>query len=166
MAARAEATEILGKDGGGSIEDGTRVITFDNSRMAATLLFVKCNKSWSIWMKAINHQENKWKITVLMPLEKEIDQEKQKLSGWWAGNPHNAASLHSKHTQECLEGRAHGIQRHVHMPITADYKRMLMLFVVNSNKLHLTVLKSDVKILTQSNLSDKKHLFNSCHVAY
>ena len=45
MAARAEATEILVKDGGGSIEDGTRVITFDNSRMAATLLFVKCNKS-------------------------------------------------------------------------------------------------------------------------
>ena len=31
MAARAEATEILVKDGGGSIEDGTRVITFDNS---------------------------------------------------------------------------------------------------------------------------------------
>ena len=52
------------------------------------------------------------------------------------------------------------------MPITADYKRMLILFVVNSNKLHLTALKSDVKILTQSNLSDKIHLFNSCHVAY
>ena len=50
------------------------------------------------------------------------------------------------------------------MPITADYKRMLMLFVVNSNKLHLTALKSDVKILT--NLSDKIHLFYSCHVAY
>ena len=82
------------------------------------------------------------------------------------GTPHDAASLHSKHTQECLKGRAHGIQRHVHMPITADYKIMLMLFVVNSNKLHLTALKSDVKILTQSNLSDKIHLFNSCHVAY
>ena len=32
-------------------------------------------------MKALNHQENKRKITVLMPLEKEIDQEKQKMSG-------------------------------------------------------------------------------------
>ena len=58
----------------------------------------------------------------------------EKLPGWWAVTPNNAANTHLKHMQECLQWRAHGIQMHAHMQKTRE---RWMLFVVNSLKLHL-----------------------------
>ena len=66
-----------------------------------------------------------------------------KLPGRWSATPHNAASLRSKHTQERLKRRAHGIPTHAQMQkkkSLTSRKRWcsLTLTLLNCIKLHLT----------------------------
>ena len=63
----------------------------------------------------------------------------EKLPGRRATTPCNATSTCSKYTQECLQCRAHGNSRTCAYAKTTDYQKTLMLFVVNSVKLHLPV---------------------------
>ena len=63
----------------------------------------------------------------------------EKLPGRRAATPCNATSTCSKYTQECLQCTAHGNSRTCAYAKTTDYQKTLMLFVVNSVKLHLPV---------------------------
>ena len=90
-------------------------------------------KSWQLSHEPPCRKGKKAPIT-LKKQWKEGGKGWEKLPGWWAVTPNNAANTHLKHMQECLQWRAHGIQTHAHMQKT---KECWMLFVVNSLKLHL-----------------------------
>ena len=77
LTAGAEATKVSVKEGGGSTEDRTEEINSGDSSMAVALLFVERLESWSIRTKAVNHQENKWKIIVLKPFEMKTNEENE-----------------------------------------------------------------------------------------